>query len=645
MSSERRRRPVLRVGILLLLVAAVASYLFWRLGRGVEPVTFPTAVTVPPNTTGLSADERSQYYHLTEGGEVFPIAALLALETDDPSRPGQYVPFLQTAERFGMIPDAVGPYNPYGLPVGVTVSQRGGLQMMGLNCTACHVGELHYQGRRFRVDGAPDMAFINAFVEGIVNETKATFDPARPERAARFLRRLRGARQQLTTLPDFPVVEHEYGATDESPITDPFDGGDDVLSFIRDMLSRLRDRADIIDARIQGIRNAGFLTGSFLISPVDGFGRADAFGVGRNELFGGVENRAMGFPRGTNSAPSDAPVSFPHIWGMQYISWLQWGANTNSVMERNVGQSLGVGATYDPDTFVSTVRVDHLAALEDLSYKIEAPKWPADIFGPIDETKAAAGKQIFDRTCALCHETYTKTPQGLKEYRLWALNIVGTDPATALNFERLVLPFGSNEAEPFGVAAFGIVGNVLKKYYADKQVPEAVRAAWEHRDLRPTQEFRSTLRQSDQYPDTRGLKVYRSKTLRGIWATAPYLHNGSVPTIYDLLLPASERPKTFSEGTREYDPVKLGYASDGPTPVGMQPTVFDTSLPGNWNVGHEWWFYPTLTDTDRYNIIEFLKTFWLPNDADYEFTPSPLPEEVRAPYPLQPPPPAGRAEP
>ena len=69
----------------------------------------------------------------------------------------------------------------------------------------------------------------------------------------------------------------------------------------------------------------------------------------------------------------------------------------------------------------------------------------------------------------------------------------------------------------------------------------------------------------------------------------------------------------------------------------MQPTTIEVSLPGHWNTGHEWWFYPALTDADRYNLIEFLKTFWLPNEADYQFTPSgPLPAEVRAPYSLQP---------
>jgi hypothetical protein len=644
MSSGIRRL----IKVLLAIVAlglAIFAVLYIREGRGADPVTIATQPGAA-NSTGLSREEQQQYYHLTEGGEIYPVAALLALETPDPSNPSALVPFLQTAERWGMLPDEQSPWNPYALPVGVTVAQRGALQMMGLNCTACHVGELRYQGKRFRMDGGPNLGFINNFVKGIVDETKATFDPKNPERLARFTRRLRGARAQLKELAAFPSVEKEYGSTDVVDRDDPFITGDDPIAYLRSLVERLLNRDGIVEARLRSLRNAGFLTGSFLISPTDGFGRADAFGVGRNALFGGVESQSLGFLRGTNAVPSDGPVSFPHIWGMQFTSWLQWGANTNSVMERNVGQSLGVGAAFEPKDFTSTVRVDHLSALENLSYKIEAPKWPADIFGPIDEQKAAAGKRWFDRTCALCHETYPKTPQGLKEFQLFPLHVVGTDPATALNFERLVMSpseKGDPQALPFGVAAFGIIRKVVQTYYERLDVPKDVQARWEHRDLRPEQTFRSTMRQTAEFPDTQGLKVYRSKTLRGIWATAPFLHNGSVPTVYDLLLPASQRPKSFKLGSREYDPVKLGYREDGPIAPGLELFTVDTHLPGNWNIGHEWWFYPELTDTDRYAIIEFLKTFWLPNEADYRYTPPDrLPADVRAPYPLAQPSGTGR---
>jgi hypothetical protein len=87
-----------------------------------------------------------------------------------------------------------------------------------------------------------------------------------------------------------------------------------------------------------------------------------------------------------------------------------------------------------------------------------------------------------------------------------------------------------------------------------------------------------------------------------VWATAPYLHNGSVPTLHDLLLPAKDRPKTFPLGHRDYDPVKVGYT----TPEGKPLFLFDTSKIGNGNGGHE--FGTNLGEADRVALIEYLKT-------------------------------------
>ena len=121
-----------------------------------------------------------------------------------------YRPFLENVERFGFVPDPPSRYNPYGLPVGVTAGygKLTGQQMMGLNCTACHVGELHYNGRAFRDDGGPSMAYINAFIKAIVDETVATAENR--QRRLRFLDRWR--RVQLVPLPDYP------SSTSEPPV-------------------------------------------------------------------------------------------------------------------------------------------------------------------------------------------------------------------------------------------------------------------------------------------------------------------------------------------------------------------------------------------------------------------------------------------
>ena len=120
---------------------------------------------------------------------------------------------------------------------------------------------------------------------------------------------------------------------------------------------------------------------------------------------------------------------------------------------------------------------------------------------------------------------------------------------------------------------------------------------------------------------------YKPRPLAGIWATPPFLHNGSVPTLYELLSPVSERSTTFVLGERSFDPVRVGLAVDGNPGGGF---VFDTRLSGNSNRGHEFRagyvdpcsfdaagkprlnfqngvIGPELTSDERLAIIEYLK--------------------------------------
>jgi hypothetical protein len=104
---------------------------------------------------------------------------------------------------------------------------------------------------------------------------------------------------------------------------------------------------------------------------------------------------------------------------------------------------------------------------------------------------------------------------------------------------------------------------------------------------------------------------YKARPLNGVWATAPFLHNGSIPTLYDLLLPPSQRPTSFWVGSREFDPVKVGYRSTpGPDSL-FQFKTTDTSgrpIRGNSNAGHDYG-NEAFTDHDRYALIEYLKAF------------------------------------
>ena len=104
--------------------------------------------------------------------------------------------------------------------------------------------------------------------------------------------------------------------------------------------------------------------------------------------------------------------------------------------------------------------------------------------------------------------------------------------------------------------------------------------------------------------------AYKGRPLAGIWATPPYLHNGSVPTLFDLLLPPAQRPAAFAAGTREFDPARVGYVSDAAAPGNS--FTFRTAdaagnpIAGNSNRGHDYG-NAALTDGQRWALVEYMK--------------------------------------
>jgi processive rubber oxygenase RoxA-like protein len=533
----------------------------------VRPATAP----LEDYQNGLSNAERQEFYHLSEGGEILPLAILRALERprtpQDPAGDGP-VPFTQNLERYGFIPDDTSSQNPFGLPTGMTVarSRLTNRVMVGFNCATCHVGEIWKNGRRVRIDGGPNMIRLNDMLGDVKTELAATLEET--GRRERFLVNVvRYKREDDDRFPvDRTIAERVQDLKSDLETAQAFKGYIEAMPLLKDMAT-----------------------------VANGYGRVDAFGVARNLLFGANEK---------NRRPQNAPVSLSYIWGMENTAWLQWGANMNSVMERNIGQSLGVGAVFDSETFATTARLDNLNKLEHLAYRVTPPAWPEALLGAIDQAKAARGRDVYDRSCANCHEKpFATSSSGLVTYQLFKLSEVGTSPLAAQNFDETVIVDGKQLR--FAAAAFSILERLKRQYYVQNAVPEQTQAEWEGRSRRPAPRMRSTLADADKYADSRGGRVYPAKPLAGIWATAPYLNNGSVANMWDLLTAPESRPTKFALGSREYDSEKLGYVTS-PNPTSPAPAwEFDTTKPSNSNAGH---VYGTkLPDDDKWALIEFLK--------------------------------------
>ncbi len=252
----------------------------------------------------------------------------------------------------------------------------------------------------------------------------------------------------------------------------------------------------------------------------------------------------------------------------------------------------------EPLRWKSSIQLDNLVWMEDVLETLHAPTWPADVLGPIDDAKAATGKLLFTRHCSGCH--------GLKELAggVWDVTVVklehiGTDPMQAKNWAGQTYDatkIGLSKETPAHNLDVAI-NAIRKQLYVDYNTP------------------------TDEQESDVVLQApcgYKARPLIGMWATPPFLHNGSVRTIFDLL--SDTRPTKFTFGTREFDPVNIGYTED----KSDGDVVFDASVPGNSNAGH-WWtddasrpgrIGPKLADDEKYAIIEFLKA------ATYENYPS-----------------------
>jgi mono/diheme cytochrome c family protein len=519
-----------------------------------------------PSPSGLTPAEIAEYNHLPEGGELLPLDMVRAVESVK-----TFKPFMEDLERFRLIPD---PSDPDGLPVGMSAAMASGRRaeprMVFFNCAACHTAEITYGGKNIRVLGAPahfDMA-------GLIVELLASFAATLvdPKKLSAFLTRLAklgsasGGADLAKAYPDLklPSADAEGALLDKMKglVKEQKAKAADLMEQKKVRIESAADAVRLLKAKIaylQGLRGLRTTT-------IAGFGRLDAFMAARNLLFG--EKFAMDV---------DSPVSLPPIFGLAKLSWYHYDNNTTSILQRNIGEDLGVGAVADKTTGESTVLARNLLRLEALAAKFPAPKWPEDVLGKLDVQSAARGAPLYKKECASCHDP---DADGAFPDRTFELSAIGTDPNRAVNFAK---PLGDR---PFAEGLAAVLDSVQKKAFEREQLTPAEIAAIERRPV-----------------EWRGTNKYASRPLAGVWATAPYLHNGSVPTLDDLLLPPEKRPKTFLTGSREFEPKKVGYVSDG---SGGGTFLFDTNLSGNHNTGHT--YGTALSDEARRDLLEYLKT-------------------------------------
>ncbi len=613
--------PWMRRIALVLIVLVVACQ---QLQQFLQPnLTREEITAVHYLNDGWDSQDRENYYYSPQGTELLGIDYDWYVNLELPMSTSMFND-PDTMRGWGFIVDPgqqASRANPGNLAVGLTRHTNPDNQKVRLDitCAACHTGELHYKGTALRVDGGQAVQSIatpkpGEFITTLALATIETY--INPAKWDRFADRVAGpgddkAREQLRK---------------------------DVREFIGNIIAFVRG------------------PGALSLYPVEeGRGRTDAVARIGNVVFG------YDIKQPQNYQIANAPVSYPFMWDIWRFDWVQYSGFTNQPMARNLGEALGVlapiklvdedGKLLTDDSFGDTaIDLTGMHCIETTLRKLKPPAWPEEILGRVDIDKARHGKALFADQCAFCHGPHVSKPYDWplatkagellpgqassnpewdlagdlvykdgKPYRrdwretIWSVpwidvDVVGTDPNTVDNFNRprydaTLLAPGSGPVNA-GQGLQVLLNILVPRIYEKEGITGELIPDYDGTNV--------PFRISDR-------RAYKSRPLHGVWATPPFLHNGSVPTIYDLLSPLEERPTQFAVGNRDYDPVKLGYVTE----AGPGSFVHDTSVDGNSNRGHLFTdvampgrIGDRLPAADRLALIEYLKVMGNPKFSD-----------------------------
>lgn len=567
---------------------------------------------------GWSDQERSYWYSETQGSRLLPFSWFNTLEQAQSARKFRETPNLM---RFGFLTSEIKTSS--GLPIGLVIDRQddtqfinSGLrwyegqagsdwnaeQWVGLNCAACHTTQINVGEEILTIDGGTSLLDLQSFINELDVALAAT--ATNKDKFDRFA----------------------AGVLGDKDTQDNREKLNDALGQLVAWQNKMR------------VMNEP--------STRYGFGRLDA--IGR------IFNKALMFNGADESAgnPANAPVSFPFLWNAWRQKQVQWNGmaentppkNTGLAFDlgalgRNAGQVLGVfgevvikpraGSTLSFKGYKSSVHWGNLQSFETMLRRLAPPSWPATLEKPaIGEL--VQGKEVFRNHCAGCHQTPEMQKASVKTERMISFqktlarapeNL--TDILSACNSWSYEGPTGPLEGVKDGYGT-PLSPTAPVAYILNTQVNGALLN--EKLELysillpnfsgirKPPLEIEENIRQAvrDRCLSAKNQPIlaYKARPLDGIWATAPYLHNGSVASLYELLLPADERLKSFWVGNRSFDAQNVGYLTTDPgNGMGFLFRVFDDAskaIEGNSNAGHEYGA-ADLSKADRQALIAYLK--------------------------------------
>ena len=627
------------------------------------------------------------FYNTTQGSDLLPYDIFVNIEQDNNQK--RFIDN-ENIEKYRYLPQKPSRDNPDGLPVGLVKDEYKGNDYVGFTCAACHTTQINYQGVGMRIDGAPALADMESMLLALEKSLFASLETNNTEKFNRLVEAT-GVEDKKTfsQLLTKTYKDIRFYNCANQPIHPNFKLQEKPKDY-----NRCHKEAEVLHY---------------------GYGRLDAVGriYNRTLLHIGGKDENGSLLETTKTISPTAPVSYPFLWDTPQHDFVQWnGLLENNLgfigsLARNTGEVVGVFATIDVKLkkdkieYPSSVEVRNLVRLEDQLKGLWSPLWTelsVSNRGPLPDIKetcqagtdicADKGEVIFkEYGCAACHQSIQRTDKNRKVVaQLSSLEIIKTDS----NMARHALESCGNSGLILQeIQKSGAPTCPSDQKYSDEYDPKTAIPALTgvetltagvlkegifnnfYLTLQSIGEvFKSLFSDDQQYRHVdfervnKGfLNAYKARPLNGIWATAPYLHNGSVPTLYDLLLPACDlaessqtlninsnmnrcRPNLFAVGRREFDPIKVGFVSSVTDSIHTaegdnNPSlyIFNTGKYGNHNGGHEyaagkdpvppvletgefkkynsdkskvtfsqWKIKPALNREQRLNLVEYLKT-------------------------------------
>lgn len=529
------------------------------------PLAWGTAATLGRDAQqpAIDADQgplwtratRQEFYGLDQGSRIMPLAWFVALKRTD----GTF--FVHDGlSRYGFLRHENA--RDDALPIGFTTS-AGSDGVVGMTCAACHTRELTAAGSRYRIDGGPAIIDFQAFLQDLNAAVASVL-------------------QDETSMRQFTIAVLGANSIDSGRII-----------ALREELQNWQLRFDLL------MRKS-------LPTPSWGLGRMDAVGMIFNRLTG----LALGpDPHGiieANLRPADAPVRNPFLWNADKQARTQWlgfadNRNATVALARNVGQVLGVFADFRPRKDATapfgvdfssrnSVQLPALQQLERLMAKIGPPRWP----WPVDGKLVEEGRALYKQHCDSCHSA---SPDAAP----WptATYDVGSDVRQLTHLTRT--------SDPGVLEGLDIPGDDVPVLHAPHMTLQVLKTATIGSMIQQPPSPASPATESAALQETFEVASagYEARVLHGIWAAAPYLHNGSVSTLADLLQPAAERRPAFKIGSA-FDVDSVGLAADqsGITDVYVT-TDCSARASGNSRCGHE--YGTQLSGPEKRALLEYLK--------------------------------------